>query len=87
MEKPGIEFRSFEARCISTTWEVFFLISLYLVPLPLFIAQGSLNSAIFLSKYRSCKRPSCNDPAVTVAAIINRHQTKHNYAFRDLWNC
>ena len=43
--------------------------SLCLVSLPLFIAQGSLNSAIFLSKYRSCKSPFCNDPAVTVAAI------------------
>ena len=75
------------ARCISTTWEVFFLISLYLVPLPLFIAQGSLNSAIFLSKYRSYKRPSCTDPAVTVAAIITWLQSKHNYVFRDLWNC
>ena len=60
---------------------------MYLVPLPLFIAQGSLNSAIFLSKYRSCKRPSCTDPAVTVAAIITWLQSKHNCAFRDLWNC
>ena len=41
----------------------------------------------FLSKYKSCTSPSCTDPAVTVAAIIKRHQTKHNYAFRDLWNC
>ena len=34
----------------------------------------------------SCTSPSCTDPVVTVAAIIKRHQTKHNYAFRDLWN-
>ena len=58
-----------------------------LVPLPLLIAEGSLDSAIFLSKYRSCKRPSCTDPAVTVAAIITWLQSKHNYAFWDLWNC
>ena len=62
-------------------------IRIHLVSLPLLIAQRSLNSAIFLSKYRSCKRPSDSDSTVTVAPVIKWLQTKHNYAFRDLWNC
>ena len=62
-------------------------IRIHLVPLPLLIAQCSLNSTNFLSKYRSYKWPSYSDPAVTAAAIIKWHQTEHNYAFRDLWNC
>ena len=62
-------------------------IRIHLVSLPLLIAQCSLNSTNFLSKYRSCKRPSCSDPVVTVALIIKWLQTEHNYAFWDLWYC
>ena len=62
-------------------------IRIHQVPLPLLIVQCSLNSTNFLSKYKSYKWPSCSDPAVTAAAIIKWHQTEHNYAFRDLWNC
>ena len=68
-EKQGIKFRSYEARCISTTWEVFFLILLYLVPLPLLI---------FPSQNTDLAR---DHPAVTVAAITKWLQSNHSYAF------